>query len=163
MLRRTQHQVEDLIKPIIAGLGLQWVGLQFTGQRGQQPLLRLFLDKEAGFSIDDCVTVSRQIYATLGVAGIPRTDYFLEVSSPGLDRLFFNAAQCASYLGQMLRLHLRVPIENKKSLKGYLVGVEGQTLELDIEGQVQRLNFDQTTEVRLVPDYTLKQPSEAST
>jgi ribosome maturation factor RimP len=138
--------------PIVEGLGLVWVGLQVLKQGRAAVLLRLFVDKAGGLRLQDCIEASRQIYAVLGVASA-NTHYNLEVSSPGLDRLLFDAVQCAPYVGRTLALRLRVERDAKRHVKGCLQSVEGQTLCLRMpEGVVALFDFATISEARLVPE-----------
>ncbi len=152
MQRPERIDLKALMLPIVEGLGLAWVGLQVLKQGRTQILLRLFVDKVGGLSVQDCIQASRQINGVLGVASA-NTHYNLEVSSPGLDRLLFEAVQCVPYVGRTLTLRLRAERDGKRHFKGSLQAVEGQTLSLRMpEGGVALFDFATINEARLVPE-----------
>ena len=74
-------RTEELIAPVVAGMGYELVDLQVSNRGG---LLRLFIDKPGGIGLEDCAAVSRQLIRVLEVEGVEYDR--LEVSSPGLDR-----------------------------------------------------------------------------
>ena len=152
MQRPERIDLKALMLPIVEGLGLSWVGLQVLKQGRVQILLRLFVDKVGGLRLEDCIQASRQINGVLGVVA-SNTHYNLEVSSPGLDRLLFDAVQCLPYVGRTLTLRLRVERDGKRHFKGCLQAVEGQTLSLLMaEGVVAFFDFATINEARLVPE-----------
>lgn len=137
--------------PIVSGLGLTWVGLQYVP--GRRALIRLYVDKPGGVSIEDCAQVSRQVNAVLGVENVVTEDYTLEVSSPGLDRLLFTVEQCSEQIGKLVAIRLIVPIQGKRNFKGRLLGVEGEKLSIVSESGELELSFSDIAEARVVPEW----------
>uniref|UniRef100_UPI000B1F8EF9 ribosome maturation factor RimP n=1 Tax=Streptobacillus moniliformis TaxID=34105 RepID=UPI000B1F8EF9 len=81
-------------------------------------LLRIFVDKKDGISIDDCVAISNHLSRLLAVENI---DYGrLEVSSPGLDRLLRKEADFLRFRGETIKLKLRIPVQNQRNFAGVL-------------------------------------------
>ncbi len=156
MQRPGPVDLKAIMLPLVEGMGLAWVGLELQKQAGTQILLKLFVDKQGGLSVQDCMQLSRQINGALGVACVD-THYNLEVSSPGLDRRLFEVEQCLPYMGRSLRLKLRVERAGKRHVQGCLEAVEGQLLQLRMsDGLVERIDFATIAEARLVPEYRSK-------
>lgn len=147
-----QHSaLEGLIAPLVQGLGFQWVGLQYFPQ-GRHSILRVYLDKPGGVTLEDCTRVSRQIQAALSVEDLLTSDPILEVSSPGLDRLLFNAQQCCDHMGRRIAVRLAEPVAGKRNFKGVLESVEGDTLFILVEDEGRKaFAFSEIDEVRLAP------------
>jgi ribosome maturation factor RimP len=151
---RQRKQLEELISPIVDGLGLEWVGIQYFPQ-GKRSILRLFVEKTGGITIDDCERVSRQVNAMLSVENPLAGHYVLEVSSPGIDRILFSAKQCEGHVGKLVIIRLVVPVTGKRNFKGVLQRVEGTQIFVKISEAEEEMNFsfDDIDEIRLVPEW----------
>ena len=107
--------------------------------------------------IEDCEAVSREVSAQLDVEDPISGNYTLEVSSPGVDRPLFTPAQFARFLGEQVKIGLKLPQDGRRRLQGRIAAVEGERIELDIEAkpEPQRLSvaFDNIEKARLVPDW----------
>ena len=92
-------QLEDILQPVVEGLGYEFWGIEFRSQ-GHHSLLRVFIDDaENGIGVDDCEKVSRQISGVMDVEDPIQTEYTLEVSSPGMDRPLFRLEQYEAFVG----------------------------------------------------------------
>jgi len=120
-------QLQQLLGPVIRGLGLQLWGLEFH-QGGKRGLLRVYIDGENGVSVDDCARVSHQVSRVLDVEDPIRGEYVLEVSSPGIDRPLYTLEQFRAYIGSMIKVQLRYPFEGRRNFSGMLVNVEGDDI-----------------------------------
>jgi ribosome maturation factor RimP len=129
-------QIEALVMPILDDLGYELVDLQLQ-QDGKQLALRIFVDKPAGITLDDCVEVSREVSAILEVEDPIRSAYRLEVSSPGLDRPLKKAADFERFVGKKARLKSRELIDpdqrgtTRKTFVGTLLGFEDGNVRLE--------------------------------
>ena len=147
-----QHEaLKKLVSPVVKDLGLEWVGLQYFPQ-GRRSLIRLYVDKPGGLTVEDCARVSRQVNALLGVEGPIVEDYTLEVSSPGLDRLLFTVEQCREQIGKLVTVRLVAPIGGKRNIKGRLIRVEKDQICIEAGGEELMLSFTNVGEARLVPE-----------
>lgn len=130
-------QIETLILPILDDLGYELVDLQLQ-QDGKQLALRIFVDKPAGITLDDCVEVSREVSAILEVEDPIRSAYRLEVSSPGLDRPLKKAADFERFVGKKARLKSKNLIDpdqrgtTRKTFVGTLLGFEDDNVRLEL-------------------------------
>ncbi|MCW8809216.1 MAG: ribosome maturation factor RimP [Rhodanobacter sp.] len=147
---------------ILADLGLECVGVEFTPSHGQSTL-RVYVDlldkgdgdaaerREVG--IEDCESASRELSALLDVEDPVPGHYVLEVSSPGLDRPLFTAEQFAKVNGQEVKVLLKAPIEGRRRLRGKLISVEGGRVTLEAEGRTFEFEHALVETARVVPDW----------
>lgn len=114
-----EETIRKIVEPVIAALGLQLWGIEYLGQ-GRHTLLRVYLDKEGGINIEDCAEASRHISSILDVEDPITSEYTLEVSSPGLDRLLFTLDQMRQYIGATIKLRLAENFEGRRNYSGVL-------------------------------------------
>ena len=113
-------KVTDLIEPVIESLGIELDELEFKRMKGKA-LLRVFIDRKGGVTIDDCERVSREIEAVLDVEDPIPYSYVLEVSSPGLDRPLRKPEDFRKYSGSRARVITIDPIEKQNFFVGQIV------------------------------------------
>lgn len=133
------------LEPVLTGLGYELVMLERAG-RG---LVRLFIDKPGGITIDDCVKVSNHLTHLFTVENIDFDR--LEVSSPGLDRPLVKPQDYARFAGEPVTLKLRVPMNNRRRLSGQLVGLEDETVKLIVDGSEMLVDLRNVELARLKP------------
>lgn len=123
--------VRTLLEPIVMQLGYSVWDVEF-GKEGSRLILRITIDSPRGISIDDCETVHRAIDAPLDEADPIADPYYLEVSSPGLERELRTPEHFAAFLGQkiVVRLYAPLPDSNEKMLSGTLLSYENGTVSL---------------------------------
>ncbi len=129
-------------------MGYELVDLQASnGGR----LLRLFIDKPGGVTLDDCAAISRHLTRVLAVEGI---DYErLEVSSPGLDRPLRKEADFVRFAGQKAEIRMRTPdASGRRKFAGVLRGAESGQVSIELEGQVVTLALDDVDRAKLIPE-----------
>lgn len=135
-----------LVETTVNGLGYELVDFERSG-RG---LLRVFIDKPKGISVDDCQTVSNQLTRLFMVENV---DYDrLEVSSPGLDRPLKKEADFVRFAGQKAQLKLRLPLAGRKNFVGIIGVVNNGILQLDVDGSQAAIELSNLDKARLVPD-----------
>jgi ribosome maturation factor RimP len=140
-----------LLEAPIGALGYEVVELEFHPQ-GRGGLLRVYIDREAGVTVDDCEIVSRQVSAVLDVEDPIPGAYTLEVSSPGLDRPIRKAADFARFAGQQARIDMELPIEGRRRFAGTLKGCEAEEVMIEVDGVLHKLPLGGMAKARLVPD-----------
>jgi ribosome maturation factor RimP len=138
-----------LIEKTVTQLGYELADLEVSN-RGK--LLRLFIDKPEGITIDDCVLVSNQLGNVLAVENDIDYDR-LEVSSPGLDRALKKEADFIRFLESKASVKVRMPIEGRKNFLGVLKGVEDGDLLIDVEGVVFKIDLNNIDKARLAPEF----------
>ena len=121
--------LETVIQPIAFSLECELWGIHFIPQ-GERSVLRVYIDKINGVSIDDCAKVSRAISAVLDVENPIVGHYVLEVSSPGMARPLFTLKHYMQCVGQRVKLRLRAPFEGQRKYQGLLLRIEQDTREI---------------------------------
>jgi len=118
---------------------------------GRSRLIRVYIDKPGGVTLDDCELLSQQVGAVLDVEDVvPDDHYHLEVSSPGVERRLFKAEQYARFTGQKARISLREPVNNRRRWEATIAGVEGDAILFEAtDGAALRFTLDQIEKANL--------------
>ena len=118
-------QVEEISESLVVSEGMELVDLEYR-REGPRWMLRLFIDKEGGVTVDDCARISRDLGDLLDVKDLIPQAYVLEVSSPGLNRRIRKKKDFSRFAGQKVQLLLVSPKDGRRKIVGDLVGVEGE-------------------------------------
>ena len=138
--------LEELLESTLEGMGYELVEVE---QLARGNLLRIFVDKESGISIDDCVAISNHLSRLLVVENI---DYGrLEVSSPGLDRPLKKEIDFIRFKGETIKLKLRIPVQGQRNFVGILREINDGIIKLEVEGKLLDLELSNFGKARLVP------------
>ena len=137
-----------LLEPAIEALGYELVELEFPPH-----LLRIYIDREGGVTVDDCEKVSRQVSAVLDVEDPIPGAYTLEVSSPGLDRPLRKPADFARFAGGRMKLELALPRDGRRRYTGVLKGCEAGEVLIEVDGVLHKLPLADIGKARLVPEF----------
>lgn len=141
-------QLAELIEQAVTGLGYELVDFE-TSPRAR--LLRVFIDKETGISVDDCSVVSNHLTRLFAVENI---DYDrLEVSSPGLDRPLKKATDFVRFAGEEAQFKLRVPLGNQRNFVGTILGEQDGRVRFRVGGEDLEFALDNIEKARLVPKF----------
>lgn len=134
----TVAAVWALAQPIAEQLGLQLWDVRFV-KEGASWYLRVFVDKEGGVSVDDCVAMSHALDGPLDETDPIEQNYYLEVSSPGLERELTREQHFQALLGARIKVRLIRPVDNVRDFSGELASyADGAvTLLLEDGGQMQ--------------------------
>jgi ribosome maturation factor RimP len=146
---KLMQDLHALLERSLTQLGYELVDLEISN-RGK--LLRLFIDKPEGITIDDCVLVSNQVGNLLAVEHDIDYDR-LEVSSPGLDRVLKKHSDFERFAGERAQVKLRVPVENRKNFLGVLRGLDAENLLIECEGVVHKIALNNVDKARLAPEF----------
>lgn len=139
--------VQALVESIVTGLNYELVDFERSGQG----MLRVFIDKPDGVSVDDCKTVSNQLTRVFMVENV---DYDrLEVSSPGLDRPLKKEADFVRFKGEKAKIKLRMPMENQKNFVGIIGELSQGVLQLEVDGRQVAIVLSNLDKARLVPTF----------
>ncbi len=145
------ERLTAVLGPVIETLGCQLWGVELAGPT-RQPILRLFIDSEAGIGLEDCERVSRQVSVVLEVEDPVPGEYVLEVSSPGSDRRLFSTEQCEQYVGRQVRVRTAELVSGRKNFSGELIAVADGDLVIRTGGDDEYVvPFAVIEKARLVP------------
>lgn len=148
---QTQVDIQHLIVPAIEALGFELVSCQFVYEAGRRTL-QVFIDAPQGVNVEACSQVSRQINAILDAESTISGAYDLEVSSPGLDRPLITLAHYQRFIGSLIKLKLRQPMEGRRNFTGQLTSVTEQEITLTVKDSAIVIALDQIEKANLVPD-----------
>ena len=151
-------EIAALLAPTVRALGLELLGAEYLPAPGGA-VLRLYIDvpeAEAGernVGIEDCERASREVSAQLDVEDPISGHYTLDVSSPGIDRPLFGAAQFARFAGEAAKVALKLPQDGRRRLQGRILRVDGEQVAFDVDGNEFVVAVDNIDKARLVPDW----------
>lgn len=155
MSRREEYerQTEELLLPIVAGLGFELVDVEYVKEAGTW-YLRAYIDKPGGITVDDCETVSRTFSDILDEKDYIEDSYIFEVSSPGLGRPLKKEKDFQRSLGEEVELRTFRAIEKQKEFVGILQAFDKETVTLSYEDDTkQTFNRSNIALIRLALDF----------
>lgn len=157
-------KVTDYIEPIIDGMGLELVDVEYLSNQGRW-VLRIYIDKAGGVNkgvtegvaggvtIDDCARVSSEIGDLIDVKEIIDHEYVLEVSSPGLNRPLKKEKDFIRALDKKIKVRMAVPMMGRRNFTGYLKKFQAQTLYLEMESGHVTLPWRDIDKANLVYEF----------
>ena len=149
-MNRRRVDLDSLLRPVVMDMGYVFWGIEHLRQ-GRASLLRIYIDAEPGITLEDCERVSRQLSGVLDVADPIAGEYLLEVSSPGLDRLLFTAAQYERFVGETVKVRLSGTYEDRRKITGTIERVAGETVILNEAGTEFHIPLHEIDRARIVP------------
>ncbi len=120
-------KIEEAVGPVVRGHGLDLVDVDWRGD-GRRFVLRLFVDRPGGPTVDDCARLSLEVGDLLEASRLIPESYDLEVSSPGLDRLLRKDREFQWAVGKLVRCWVRESVAGRTEVRGRLVGVTSDAL-----------------------------------
>ncbi len=121
--------LKEKVEPLVAEEGLELVELMFSAA-GPASILRIFVDKSGGVTLDECASLSRKLGDYLDMENLISSRYTLEVSSPGLDRPLITNSDFRRKVGEKVRILLKEQIDGKTEMVGRIKNLEERTLIL---------------------------------
>ena len=146
------ENILHIAEPLLVGKNMELVDLEFR-KEGVGKVLRLFIDKTDGVTVEDCANISRELSTLIDVNEIIEEKYVLEVSSPGLRRPLKKIDDFKKFKGKLVLIKTKEPIENRKVFKGYLKDTNDEGIEMDIDGLLYSLSFQQIHKANLEIDF----------
>jgi len=152
MSKEIIDRVESLADPILRDEGMELVETEYRREaRGW--VLRLYIDKERGVTLDDCARLSQEIGRVLDIEDVISVPYILEVSSPGLRRPLRKVKDFIKYRDRTIRVKTVTPVGNRRQFKGKLLDMAGDSIEIDMEGEVFRIPLSNVAKANLEIDF----------
>jgi ribosome maturation factor RimP len=146
-------RVRDLAEPILADLGLELVDIEFRRET-QGWVLRLYMDRPGGVTLQDCQRVSEELGDHLDVEDVIDHAYHLEVSSPGLDRPLTRDADFLTFAGKAARITTREAVGGQKNFHGRLAGLTEDAVLMDLpDGRRVAIPRGFIARARLQPEF----------
>ena len=141
-------EIETLLTPLVEQEGGEIVDLQWR-REGHQWVLRLFLDKPNGISLDDCAIFSDRIGAFLDEKDAIDQSYVLEISSPGLDRVIKKDADYARFAGKAVKVRIKIADNGQRRFAGILKGLQDDKVAVQVGEALKQFERRNIDEVRL--------------
>ncbi|MCG6936919.1 MAG: ribosome maturation factor RimP [Gammaproteobacteria bacterium] len=151
-MRREQTHLWELFEPVVNGMGYDLIEIEHI-PNPKHGILRLYIDKEDGVTIDDCSAVSEQISALIDVEDPVRGHFNLEISSPGLDRPLRRLKDFQRFTGSLVKLKTSMPLEGQRNFKGRLLEANEDVLVIETDTEEISLPMSAIEKARLVPEY----------
>lgn len=145
MWERLRMNLTGLLEKALASLGYELVDSEWANKG----LLRVYIDRQGGVTVDDCARVSNHLTRVFAVEAIAYER--LEVSSPGLDRPLTRPQDFRRFEGEKAKVRLRVPLNGQRNFVGVLRGADERTVQIEVDGTVLQLDFAEVEKARLVP------------
>lgn len=139
-----EEKVSNLLKKKINSLGYNLYDVEYV-KEGKDFFLRIYIDKQTGIDLNDCEKVSNEINDILDDADLIKEKYFLEVSSPGIERVLRNEEHLKANIGKNIEIKLFKPLEKQKQYIGELIGFDENKIQIKIEDviDIERKNIAQ--------------------
>ena len=147
----------ELLERDVEAMGYELVELEFHAHRGGG-LLRLYIDRPGSteaqsVTVDDCAAVSRRASELLDANELIRSEYTLEVSSPGSDRPLRTRAHFERFVGSRVHVETALPRDGRRRWTGRLSAVGDGKIVLEVDGKQVELGLGEIRTARLVPEY----------
>jgi ribosome maturation factor RimP len=144
-------RIRVMVDPILSTQGMELVDVEYR-REGKGWVLRLYIDKEGGVTVEDCSRVSQEVGRSLDVEDFISTPYTLEVSSPGLTRPLKSERDFVKYRNHLIKLKTIDPIQNRRQFKGKLIGVSETRIEIEVAGGVFQIPLSNVAKANLEID-----------
>jgi len=142
----------ELLAPIIEANGYELVEVEFVMEKGNW-ILRLYVDREGGITLQDCVNLSGEISHILDVEDYVDRTYNLEVSSPGLNRPLRREKDFKKYVGEQIKVIMKEPVGGRKNFKGILKDIRNSEIILETGEQVFTLALSNVKKANVIFDF----------
>lgn len=147
-----ERRLATLVRPQLTALGLTLWGIEALSG-GHRQVVRIYVDAESGVDVDRLAEANRSLGVVFDVEDVIRGAYVLEVSSPGLERRFFEPGQLAAYAGRTVDVLLACPRDGRRHFKGRLLGFSSDTVSVEEDGARYDLPWGEVKRIRLVHEF----------
>ena len=136
-----------MLTPLALARGLEIVDIESLGSGS---ILRIYIDNEKGVTVDDCASFSRVVSDVLDVEFSGFSNFNLEVSSPGIERVIKKERDFLKYIGRKIKLKTFAPVQGQRKFLGIIKGLENDILFLDSSGCVFEIDKVNIAKANLV-------------
>lgn len=138
-----------IIDPVCESAGIELVHVEYRRESAGK-VLRIYIDKPGGISLDDCVYITRQVEDLLDVYLETKGPYHLEVSSPGSERPISKQSDFQKYIGKEVKIRTTKPFDGRKNFRGVLSGMSDGVVTILINEKIFSIPYDDISQTRLV-------------
>ncbi len=134
-----ENRVQDLVENTITELGYELYDVQYV-KEGKDYYLRIYIDSKKGIDLEDCEKVSNEVSTILDKNDFIKEQYFLEISSPGIERILRKDKHLKDNIGEEVEVSLFKPINKQKSIVGVLKDFDADTIEIEVENNILKID-----------------------
>lgn len=134
-----ENRVQDLVENTITELGYELYDVQYV-KEGKDYYLRIYIDSKKGIDLEDCEKVSNEVSTILDKNDFIKEQYFLEISSPGIERILRKDKHLKDNIGEEVEVSLFKPIDKQKSIVGVLKDFDADTIEIEVENNILKID-----------------------
>ena len=149
--QQIEQKTAELVANIIQGTDVELVAVEYVRERDWY--LRVFLDRPGGIALDDCASVNRELNKVIDEAVPIAQQYYLEVSSPGLDRALSKPRDFERNIGKKIDLNFFAAYNGQKNVTGILVLATPADIIIESDGNQQTIPLDKVAVVKLHIDF----------
>lgn len=144
-----EEKVENLLETTINNLGYELYDVEYA-KEGKDYFLRIFIDKENGIDLNDCEKVNDGINDLLDQADYIKEQYFLEVSSPGIERILRKDKHLKANIGTLVEIKLFKAIEKQKTIQGILKSFDKEKIIITTEEKDVEISRKDISVIKIV-------------
>ena len=148
-MAKIEDKVENLIKTKVQELGYNLYDVEYV-KEGKDHFLRVYIDKDNGITLDDCEIVSNGITEILDNADYIKEQYFLEVSSPGVERILKKDKHLKSNIGANVQVKLFKPLDGKKQYEGILKDFDSDNIKIETSSQILEIERQNIGQIKTI-------------
>ncbi len=148
MEKELERAVSEMVEPIVISQGMELVDVEYKREaRGW--VLRIYIDKNGGVSLDDCALVSNEVGTVIDVEDLFQSPYTFEVSSPGLNRILKKERDFMRFKDRSVRIRTHNAIGKRRNFKGRLLGCTKGLIQIEVGGQVLHIPLSDVVKANL--------------
>lgn len=142
-----EQKIENLVKPEIENLGYKLYDVEYV-KEGKDYYLRIYIDNDKGIDLNDCERTSSKINDILDEADYIKNEYFLEVSSPGIERVLRKDIHLEQNIGNEVEVKLFKPINNTKTISGILIKFDKEKIYIETNEEEINIERNQISQIK---------------
>ena len=146
------NSVREILDSLLLEEGLELVDIEYR-REGRGRVLRIYIDKEGGVTVDDCAKISRELGALLDVHDVIPSSYTLEVSSPGLTRALKKPRDFNRFRGKRVKIKTKIDIEGRRIFIGRLLDFVDDVATVLVDGHTYFIDYDKIEMANLELDF----------
>lgn len=151
-MAKIEEKIEILIEPKIQELGYNLYDVEYA-KEGKEYYLRIYIDKDSGISLEDCELVSNNINDILDKADYIKEQYFLEVSSPGVERILKKDKHLKNNIGAKIQIKLFKQLDGKKQYEGILNEFDNESIKIQTGSQIYEIERSNIGQIKTIFDW----------
>lgn len=148
-----EESVQKMVEEVIKGTDIELIDIEYV-KEGPFKYLRIYVDKPEGITVDDTADVSRALNKKLDEQDLIKEQYFLEVSSPGIERPFKTEADYQKNIGQKVEAKFFKPVDGKKSVSGILIKKNEDSVVIESNNETITINLKDISKInKMLEDF----------